>query len=274
MLLILYALTQMTGFGFTSTNLLVFGAGVLTIVGFVAWERRSATPLLEPSILRERVLVSSMLAAFFQSLAGFAVLFLVIMYLQGPRAMTPFDASLLLVPGYVLGGFVAPFAGRLSDKLGARVVASLGLLVQAAGFFTYSTLGIDAPLSTVVLGSILTGAGNSSFFPANNSAVMSAAPPRAYRIASGLLRTLSNIGMVCSFAVALLIASLSIPRQMAFEIFLGLGGIPVKLSTAFIDGMHSALIGSVSLLAAALLLSILRGRERKTIQNQSRDQDN
>lgn len=237
----------------------------------MVWESRSAAPLLESALLRERVLVASMLAAFFQSLAGFAVLFLVIMYLQGPRAMSPFDASLLLVPGYVLGGFVAPFAGRLSDRLGARVIATLGLLVQAGGFLTYSIMSVDSPLLIVVLGSVLTGAGNSSFFPANNSAVMSAAPPRAYGIASGLLRTLSNIGMVCSFAVALLIASFSIPRQQAFEIFLGLGGIPAQLSKAFVDGMHSALIGSISLLAVALLLSISRGRENRTIQNQSRN---
>ncbi len=269
--MILYALTQTAGLGFTLTYLSILAAGAFTVLGFVVWESRSAAPLLESALLRERVLVASMLAAFFQSLAGFAVLFLVIMYLQGPRAMSPFDASLLLVPGYVLGGFVAPFAGRLSDRLGARVIATLGLLVQAGGFLTYSIMSVDSPLLIVVLGSVLTGAGNSSFFPANNSAVMSAAPPRAYGIASGLLRTLSNIGMVCSFAVALLIASFSIPRQQAFEIFLGLGGIPAQLSKAFVDGMHSALIGSISLLAVALLLSISRGRENRTIQNQSRN---
>ena len=70
--------------------------------------------------------------------------------------------------------------------------------------------------------------------------------------------------MLSSFAVALLIASLSIPRQLAFEIFLGTGGISGALSTAFIDGLHSALIGSISLLAVAVLLSVLRGREART----------
>jgi hypothetical protein len=93
---------------------------------------------------------------------------------------------------------------------------------------------------------------------------MASAPRGAYGIASGLLRTFSNIGMVSSFAVALLVASFSIPRQLAFEIFLGVGQIKGGLSTAFIDGMHSALFVSLSILAVALLLSILRGKEART----------
>jgi MFS family permease len=197
-------------------------------------------------------------------LASFAVLFLVIMYLQGPRGLSPWNASLLLIPGYVLGGLVAPFAGRLSDRLGARVVASVGLLAQGVGLLVYSTLMIDTPLYVVVLGSVLSGAGSSTFFPANNSAVMANAPKRAYGIASGLLRTLSNIGMVSSFAVALLIASLSVPRQLAFAVFLGVGRISGSLSLAFIEGTHSALMASVLLLAVALLLSVLRGKEART----------
>ena len=70
--------------------------------------------------------------------------------------------------------------------------------------------------------------------------------------------------MVSSFALALLIASLSIPRQLAFQIFLGVGKINGGLSSAFIDGMHSALMASISILAVALILSVLRGREMRT----------
>jgi hypothetical protein len=70
--------------------------------------------------------------------------------------------------------------------------------------------------------------------------------------------------MVSSFAVALLIASVSIPRELAFAIFLGVRQITGNLSLAFIDGMHSALLASISLLAVALVLSILRGREART----------
>jgi len=264
--LLLYGMTNITGSGLTSEDGVELTAGLLLLPVFVAFESKSSSPLLDLSLLKQRVLTASIFAAFLQSLASFAVLFLVIMYLQGPRGMTPWDASLLLIPGYVLGGAMAPFSGRLSDKLGARVVASAGLALQICGFVVYSTLGLATPEYVVIVGAILNGAGNSSFFPANNSAVMASAPPRAYGVVSGLLRTLSNIGMVCSFAIALLIASLSIPRQLAFEIFLGVGKIQGQLSSAFVDGMHVALFGSVSVLLIALALSILRGKEARTTQ--------
>jgi hypothetical protein len=68
--------------------------------------------------------------------------------------------------------------------------------------------------------------------------------------------------MVSSFAVALFVASMSIPRQMAFAIFLGFGQISgQQLSKAFVDGIHSALIVSILLLAVALIFSIVRGKE-------------
>jgi EmrB/QacA subfamily drug resistance transporter len=267
LLLALYAITEITGFGFDSTFIVLLAAGTAILVGFVLWERRASQPLIQTTIFRERVLISSILAAFFQTLASFAVIFLVIMYLQGPRALTPFDAALILVPSYVVGGLVSPYAGKLSDKFGARIVASIGLGIEGLGFVVYAFLGPGSPSLLVILGSVLTGIGSSAFYPANNSAVMSSASPEAFGIASGLLRTFSNIGMVCSFAVALLIASLSIPRGIAFQIFLGVGGISPELSQAFIVGMHSALLASISLLVVALALSILRGKERRMATN-------
>ncbi len=262
--LLLTFLTDLTGSGWSPDFEAELIASVVLLAGFVLWERFYSSPLLDFGLLRQRVLTASILAAFFQSLASFAVLFLVIMYLQGPRGLSPWNASLLLIPGYILGGTIAPFAGRLSDRLGARIVASVGIVLQVAGMLTYSTLLIGSSLYVVVLGAILNGAGSSTFFPANNSAVMASAPRGAYGIASGLLRTFSNIGMVGSFAVALLIASLSIPRQLAFQIFLGVGQIGGELSSAFIDGMHSALLASIAILIVALVLSVLRGRETRT----------
>jgi EmrB/QacA subfamily drug resistance transporter len=267
LLLVLYALTEMAGFGFSSEYITLLGLGALVIVGFVFWEKYTREPLIHFVIFRERVLVSSILASFFQSLASFAVLFLIIMYLQGPRNMTPFNASLLLIPAYVIGGLIAPYAGRMSDKFGARIIASIGLIVQISGFGVYSLLGGNTTYILVITGAILNGVGSSSFFPANNSAVMSSAQPQAYGITSGLLRTFSNIGMVCSFAVALIIASLAIPRATAFQIFLGTGKISSLLSQAFITGMHSALLVSIFILGIALVLSILRGKEKRTSAN-------
>ena len=67
------------------------------------------------------------MSAFFTSVGYFSVIFLVIMYLQGIRALSPLNASLLLVPGYVAGSFLGPIMGRLSDKYGSREIATMGI---------------------------------------------------------------------------------------------------------------------------------------------------
>jgi MFS family permease len=177
--------------------------------------------MLPLSIFRVPTMAASLLASLFQGLASFAVLFLLIMYLQGPRGLSPIHASLLLVPGYVLGSVVGPYAGRLADRRGPVLPATAGLAIQVVSLAIYAQLTVTTGLWVVVLASIINGIGASFFFPANSSAVMKAAPPESFGIASGMLRTFANIGMVFSFAVAILIASRSISRGLAFAIFVG-----------------------------------------------------
>jgi EmrB/QacA subfamily drug resistance transporter len=271
LLLILVAITDITGSGWTMEYGLELVFGIIALIGFIIWERNFSNPFLDFSLFKDRIFRSSSLAAFFQSLASYAVIFLVIMYLQGPRGMTPWDASVLLIPGYVLGGLIAPFSGRLSDRKGARVIASIGLALQIGAILVYSTLALDSSVLVVILGSVLSGAGTSTFFPANTSAVMANAPPHAYGISAGLLRTMANLGMVCSFAVAIFFASISIPRDLAFQIFLGVGEtMNGALAIAFIDGMRSALMVSVLLLVVAFVLSLLRGKEKRAMEDESK----
>ena len=258
-------LTDVTGTGWTLTSEVELVLSVPLLAGFAVWERYYSSPLLDLSLLRQRVLTTSILAAFFQFLASFAVLFLVIMYLQGPRGLSPWNASLYLIPGYVLGGLVAPFAGRLSDRFGARVIASAGLLLQGLGILTYSTLTLGSPLYVVVVASVLNGAGSSTFFPANNSAVMANARAGSYGSISGLLRTVQNVGLVGSYVLAISVAAASIPRQVAFAVFIGTKSLSGGVSQAFISGIDHAFYASVAILVIAGVLSFIRGRD---IRNQ------
>ncbi|GAB3888139.1 hypothetical protein GCM10029964_055300 [Kibdelosporangium lantanae] len=102
--------------------------------------------------------------------------------------------------------------------------------------------------------------GASFFFPANSSAVMKASPPAALGISSGVLRTFANVGMVFSFATAILIASGSISRDLAFAIFVGTTTLQGPLAVAFTDGLHAAFYAMVGVMALAAVLSALRGR--------------
>src|SRR5262249_41186350 len=110
---------------------------------------------------------------------------------------------------------------------------------------------------------VFNGVGSGFFFPANTSAVLSNAPPDAYGVANGLLRTFSNVGMVGSFAVALLAASAAISREEAFAIFPGTSTLQGALAGAFIRGVHTALRVATIPVLIALGLSILRGSEAR-----------
>ena len=109
--------------------------GVVLIAAFAVIEARVAEPMLPLSLFRVPTMTASLLASLFQGLASYAVLFLVLMYLQGPRGLSPIHASLLLVPGFVAGAAVGPPAGRLADRYGAGVPATVGLALQVVALW-------------------------------------------------------------------------------------------------------------------------------------------
>ena len=234
--------------------------GALCVAGFVLIERIAKEPTISLSLFKIPTMTPSLLASFFQGLANYAVLFLVIMYLQGARQLSPIHASLLLIPGYLVGATVGPLAGRLTDRIGPVLPATAGLATQAVALLIYANLALSSPLWVVVLASIVNGIGASSFFPANSSAVMKASPASAFGISSGMLRTFANVGMVFSFSMAILIASHSISRGLAFAIFVGTTSLHGSLAGAFTSGLHSAFYASMGLMAVAAALSATRAR--------------
>jgi EmrB/QacA subfamily drug resistance transporter len=257
---VLWAMTKLANAPLDATMVGYLVGGIVAIGVFVLIERRAAAPMLPLSLFRVPTMAASLLASLFQGLASFAVLFLVLMYLQGPRGLSPIHASLLLVPGYVVGGAVGPWAGQLADRRGPVVPATVGLALQVVSLICYAQLTLSTPLWVIIVISLINGVGASFFFPANSSAVMKAAPPDMFGIASGILRTFANIGMVFSFAVAILVASRSISRGLAFAIFVGTASLHGQLAAAFTTGLHAAFYASVAFMVVAAVLSALRGR--------------
>ena len=232
--------------------------GIVFIGLFVLAERRAAEPMLDLSLFRVPSMTPSLLASLFQGLANYAVLFLVIMYLQGARHLSPIHASLLLIPGYLVGAGIGPAAGRLADRFAPVLPATVGLGVQVVALFIYAHLSLTTGVWLVVLGSVVHGLGASSFFPANSSAVMKASPSAAFGISSGMLRTFANVGMVFSFSMAILIASRNISRQLAFAIFVGSTSLRPADAQAFTSGLHAAFYASMGLMALAAIFSATR----------------
>lgn len=255
---VLWAMTRLATVSFTGEVFAALAGGLALIVAFVFFERATPQPMLDLSLFRVPTVSPTLLASLFQAMANFAVLFLVIMYLQGVRGLTPLHASLLLVPGYVVGGFVGLLSGRLADKVGPVIPATAGLAVQVVALLIYSRLTTETGLWLIVAAAVVNGIGSGGFFPANTSAVMKAAPGSLFGVASGMLRTFANVGMVFSFAVAILVAARSIPRGLAFAIFVGTTHLSHELAGTFTRGLHAAFLSSVGIMALAAVLSATR----------------
>jgi EmrB/QacA subfamily drug resistance transporter len=260
---ILWAMVKLATVSFSGEVQAALAVGVAFLVLFAFIERSVKQPMVSPSMFRIPTMTATLLASFFQAIGNFAVLFLVIMYLQGVRGLTPLHASLLLVPGYLIGGAFAPYSGRLCDRIGPLWPASVGLTVQIIALAIYAQLGVHTSYVLVVVASTVNGLGGAGFFPANTTAVMSVAPGRAFGTASGLLRTFSNVGMVFSFAVAILVAARSISKKLAFQIFVGTTSLSHHLRAPFNSGLHAAFYSCMGFMAVAAVLSATRIASRR-----------
>ena len=160
---------------------------------------------------------------------------------------------------------VAPIGGNISDRIGARVPATVGLLIQAFALAWFLRLTPAMPYWQIAIGLGVMGIGGGLFFPPNTSAAMNAAPKNRLGIASGTLATLRQAGMVTSFALSLAVAASSLPRDVMMQLFVGnnvaLGSAPML---AFVTGMHNAFLVSMILVFIAAGVSFVRGKEDRS----------
>ncbi|MGI0070525.1 MAG: MFS transporter [Thermoplasmata archaeon] len=259
--LICYGLIELAVYGTTALNIAYVVVGALLAPLFVFAELRTRHPMLELGTLRNRLLGFALLSSLLQALGYLSVVFLLTMYLQGLRGLSPLNASLLLVPGYLLGAVAGPSMGRFINRWGTRALATGGILLMGGAVIAYSTLGLHSWLGWIPAISLLSGFGSGMFYPANNTAIMGQASPHTFGAISGLRATLSNIGTLLSLVLALTIAAASIPRALAYEVFLGTTNLVGGIGGDFLTGIRAALLGSAGILAIAAALSWSRGRD-------------
>jgi MFS family permease len=154
----------------------------------------------------------------------------------------------------------SPISGYLSDHYGSRLLASLGLVVSAAGLVGMAFIQLDTPYWYIAIFMLIVGGGSGLFNSPNTSAIMASVRPGQRGIAAGTRTMLMNTGGVFSIAFALAIVASTLPASVMFQIFAGVtAGVPASALDAFMSGMHLSfwLMAGVSLLAA--VASALRG---------------
>ena len=259
--LLVYGGISIAVVGLTSLVLLLLLLGFILLFLFILSEKYSKNPTIDFASFKNKIFRNSLIAAFFQSMGFIGATFMLIMYLQGVKGFSPFFASLLLVPGYILSAIIAPKMGKYSDKYGARELATIGITFIIAGIVVYLyTITYSASIYLIVIGSAIIGIGGAMFFPANSNALMSNSEKSSYGAASGLLRLFSNIGLVSSFVIVIVAAASSIPSALAFQIFVGSSVLTASEASGFVSGMQSSLIVLIFILLIAGVASATRGK--------------
>jgi EmrB/QacA subfamily drug resistance transporter len=263
---LLIALSQGISWGwFSAPTLGLLGAFVVLEALFAVTERGGGSHFIDPSLFRSRILAFGTAAATLQSLSMFAVNFLLVFYLQGVKGTTPLQAALMILPLPLVQSVVGPIGGLISDRVGARIPATIGLLLQAGACLLLAQLTAGSSYGTLVLSLLVLGVGGGLFWSPNTSAVMGAAPVQRLGVASATLATFRQTGMVTSFALALAVAAAAIPPRLVGAIFLGTSvqlGAPTM--AAFTVGMSHALLVSAVIVLAASSMVVIAGDTART----------
>jgi EmrB/QacA subfamily drug resistance transporter len=192
---------------------LLIGAGLAGIFIFVQIEIRKHYPVFNMDLFfRNRQFSASSFTAMINYIATFGVAFLMSLYLQYIKGMTPQGAGQILALQPVVMAIFSPFSGHLSDRYDPGVIATLGLIILTGGLFMFSTITDQTPV--VLIGVILGvfGLGYAFFSSPNTNAIMSAVDKKYYGLASGTVGTMRLTGQLVSMGIVMLIFSLIIGK--------------------------------------------------------------
>jgi MFS family permease len=218
-------------------------AGVGLLIAFPFIERRVPEPMFRLELFKIRMFSASNIAQFLGAMARGGVMIMLIILLQGiwlplhgySYESTPFWAGIFMIPmsvGFVLAG---PVSGWLSDKHGARLLATVGMFITGVTFIAFAFLQAD--FAYLTFGSVLfiMGVGNGLFASPNTASIMNSVPPEHRGAASGMRATLQNCGQTMSLAIffTIIIVSLSNSLPGALASAVTSAGAPSQLAQVF-----------------------------------------
>lgn len=206
--MLIYGLSRLP----SSVGFLLLILGVAGIFIFILYELRNPFPVMQLSLFRNNTIFAwSNAAALINYSATFAVGFILSLFLQYIKDYSARDAGLILLSQPVIMAVVSPLAGKLSDRVEPRLLATAGMTITSIGLFMLvyvNSMSIPLLISTL----ILLGTGFGLFSSPNSNAIMSSVSKKHYGIASGTMGTMRLLGQMFSMGIVMLIMSFFIGR--------------------------------------------------------------
>ncbi len=187
------------GWGSTMIVALLLAAAIL-MAAFVTAEMRQESPMFDFGLFRKPAFVGASLAAFALSASMFAMFLYLTLYIQGVLGYSPFQAGLRFLPLSVISFFVAPIAGRLSDRVPLRTLLGGGLMLVGAGLLLMSGLSVSSGWTHLMPGFLIAGFGIGMANPTLATIAVGVVPPARSGMASGINNTFRQTGIATGIA--------------------------------------------------------------------------
>lgn len=212
----------------SATGVIPIVLGIPIALGFVRWESRQVDPLLDLNLLRKNsVFVFSNLATLVNYGATAAIIFLLSLYLQYIKSLSPREAGLILLIEPVFMAVFSPFVGRVSDRIKPQILASIGMTLNLVSLVLLIFLNNDTSLGYIGISLALFGMGMGFFVSPNTSAVVGSVDKKILGAASGVQATARYIGMALSMAIAM----------VSFSVYLGSAQITPEHYPSFLASL-------------------------------------
>jgi len=198
---LLFVVSRCQALGWSWQLFALLGAGIISGGLFIWIENRVPEPMLDLNLFKSRVFAAGISAALLNFMTQYIIVFLTPFLLQRVLGCTPGEAGAVMTAFPLTVLVVAPLAGALSDRIGQRGIAFLGSLICTLAAAAFNMFGNQAGTLDVAWRLSLFGLGTGIFQSPNNSAVLGAAARNRTGIASGVLATTRNVGMVLGIAL-------------------------------------------------------------------------
>jgi EmrB/QacA subfamily drug resistance transporter len=227
---------------------LILAGGVVLVVSLLH-QLRTPRPLLDLRLFRNVVFAFSNLAALLNYSATFAISFLLSLYLQVVRGLPPSVAGMILLAQPIVMAALSPLAGRVSDRVQPRIVASAGMGLTSIALVLFAFVSASTAVPLVIAELALAGLGFALFSSPNTNAVMSSVDVRSYGVGAATLGTMRLVGQACSMALAALVmASL-----------MGSARIDAHAAPTLLVAIRTTFAISAALCGAGVFASLARG---------------
>lgn len=261
---LLIALTLGESYGWTTlliTSLFIASACFLTL--FLIIERkRGANAILDLSLFTgSRLFAAANISALLNYTSFFGVTFFMSFYLQRVLDYSPLLTGIILLSMPLTMVVLSPFSGWLSDKIGSRILSSLGMAIICIGLLWASTLSLRSSSIDVMISLFIMGFGMGLFSSPNTSSVMGSVAKDRLGVASGTLATMRFLGQSLSLAIMGAVVATVVTSGSLSTIFIGLNPSAMGVAdAAFVEGIRRAFIVSAIISAAGVFTSLVRGK--------------